>query len=750
MTATTTRLLRLATAAAATLIISAAPAFAATHYASPSGSASHWPCTSAASPCDLITAIQGTGNSAQPSPGDQVVIEPGNYLYTNTEISAPVAENISGAPGQSAPYIQDTITEPGPDNEPQTALTVGGDRLAYVKVAVINQEDPGDAEGNSAVKSRGGELFDDDVFSGTGPYSIAAYLTGDDKLKDSVASANGQGTGGIGVLIEGATDAILRNVTAAAVGAGADAIETVSDVCFTNPPAIVNVVNTIAYSQSGSSFVAAHSNPTLCAPGTLGVIYYQVGYSDFNPNSNSFSSGSGLVSDGGNINATPSFFNVLNDFRELKGSPTIDAGTNDPQDGLSDPDGRWRDLGTAPDMGAYEFPAPLPETDLATRVTTASGTLTGQIDDEAANLKGSYYFLYGPSPSSFNNSHYVPSPEGTFQASTTMPDVQGVSAVLGGLSPSTTYYYELIAQDADGTTAGSVESFTTAALGTHQLHVDFAGSGAGIVDVPGTDACDADCTLNVTSGNSYTLTVKPFAGSEFTGWSGDGCSGTSTCTVKMTADETVTATFGGTPPSTARLSVAFGGAGKGTVTVTGNPACTSACGFTLPTGHDYTLTAAPSPGSTFAGWAGGFCSGTGPCTVTLNGDISATATFDEAGAHVRPASIGRFSLSGVAKRKPKLSFTITAGSHALTKLLVTLPNDLEFGAIKHGLTVSAKSELKLEHGRLAITLSSPEQSVRVAIGGAALKIRRKAHRKHSLLVIATDTTGATTALAYRA
>jgi hypothetical protein len=40
-----------------------------------------------------------------------------------------------------------------------------------------------------------------------------------------------------------------------------------------------------------------------------------------------------------------------------------------------------------------------------------------------------------------------------------------------------------------------------------------------------------------------------------------------------------------------------------------------------------TLTAAADSGSSFAGWSGGGCSGTGTCTVTVNSDQTVTATF---------------------------------------------------------------------------------------------------------------------------
>lgn len=88
---------------------------------------------------------------------------------------------------------------------------------------------------------------------------------------------------------------------------------------------------------------------------------------------------------------------------------------------------------------------------------------------------------------------------------------------------------------------------------------------------------------------------------------------------------------GGNPPPTRTLSVAVSGGGSGTVT--SSPAgisCTSGsasgCSATFAQDAAVTLTAAPSVGSDFAGWAGA-CAGTGTCPVVLGSDLAVTATF---------------------------------------------------------------------------------------------------------------------------
>jgi Divergent InlB B-repeat domain len=85
----------------------------------------------------------------------------------------------------------------------------------------------------------------------------------------------------------------------------------------------------------------------------------------------------------------------------------------------------------------------------------------------------------------------------------------------------------------------------------------------------------------------------------------------------------------GTTPRVFGLAVVKTGTGSGTVTsVPAGINCGSNCSASYPSGTAVTLTAAPASGSTFTGWTGGGCSGTGSCIVTLTAATSATATFD--------------------------------------------------------------------------------------------------------------------------
>jgi hypothetical protein len=77
------------------------------------------------------------------------------------------------------------------------------------------------------------------------------------------------------------------------------------------------------------------------------------------------------------------------------------------------------------------------------------------------------------------------------------------------------------------------------------------------------------------------------------------------------------------------LTVTEAGTGNGTVTSAPTGInCPTACSANFASGAQVTLTASPADGSTFAGWSGGGCAGTGTCVVTLNAATTVTATFN--------------------------------------------------------------------------------------------------------------------------
>jgi hypothetical protein len=160
------------------------------------------------------------------------------------------------------------------------------------------------------------------------------------------------------------------------------------------------------------------------------------------------------------------------------------------------------------------------------------------------------------------------------------------------------------------------------------LSVSKAGTGGGTVaSAPSGIDCGTSCVAVFDTGTEVTLTATPDATSTFEGWSG-GCTGTGPCVVTMSAARSVTATFKRIEHA---LTVAFpfSGTGNGTVSSSSQPeaiGCPVTCLASVYAGTSVTLTATPDVTSTFVGW-GGACTGTGPCTLTMDGPKAITVRF---------------------------------------------------------------------------------------------------------------------------
>ena len=128
----------------------------------------------------------------------------------------------------------------------------------------------------------------------------------------------------------------------------------------------------------------------------------------------------------------------------------------------------------------------------------------------------------------------------------------------------------------------------------------------------GTVSCTAAgvCTYTPAAGysgpDSFTYTIS------------DGQGGTDTATVNVTV----------TPADDRTLTVVKAGTGAGTVTsAPSGIACGVTCTETFSNATVVTLTASPAGGSTFTGWSGGGCSGSGSCVLPMTADTTVTATF---------------------------------------------------------------------------------------------------------------------------
>jgi hypothetical protein len=157
----------------------------------------------------------------------------------------------------------------------------------------------------------------------------------------------------------------------------------------------------------------------------------------------------------------------------------------------------------------------------------------------------------------------------------------------------------------------------------HLLTVDvFNGGGGTITSSPAAIFnCPTTCAAPFDQGSVVTLTAVPAPGAQILGWSGGGCSGTATtCQVTMSDARSVTVTFG------FPLTVSKGGAGQGTVSGNGI-SCGTDCTEVYPYATMVPLSASPDATSTFGGWSGPYCGGTGTCNLSMEGPRTVTATF---------------------------------------------------------------------------------------------------------------------------
>jgi hypothetical protein len=89
------------------------------------------------------------------------------------------------------------------------------------------------------------------------------------------------------------------------------------------------------------------------------------------------------------------------------------------------------------------------------------------------------------------------------------------------------------------------------------------------------------------------------------------------------------ARYDGVIPTPYLLTVAKAGTGTGAIdSLPAGISCGAVCSALYPSGTVVTLTATPGPGSGFAGWSGGGCTGTSPCQIAISAAQTVTATFN--------------------------------------------------------------------------------------------------------------------------
>jgi hypothetical protein len=119
------------------------------------------------------------------------------------------------------------------------------------------------------------------------------------------------------------------------------------------------------------------------------------------------------------------------------------------------------------------------------------------------------------------------------------------------------------------------------------------------------------------------------------------------------------------------LTVALQGRGAVTSNLPG-VACTASCTTEWDTGSSVTLTATPAAGQKLAGWAGGGCTGTSTCTVTLTQATQVGVLFGPPTFALRVGLTGRGVVRGAAGRVACPSrCAVAVPSYTATRLVAT-------------------------------------------------------------------------------
>ncbi len=182
--------------------------------------------------------------------------------------------------------------------------------------------------------------------------------------------------------------------------------------------------------------------------------------------------------------------------------------------------------------------------------------------------------------------------------------------------------------------ANEIKNVSVKFTRAYDVTVSRKGTGLGKVgSSPGGVLCLSNCSSTSAKFKeltNVTLTATPSKHFTFSGWSGD-CTGTGTCSLpSLSADKSVEAEF--TEMAKFDLTVTKSGGGQGTVKakqagINCGATCTTMAAKYYEGEVIELLVPVPSKGSTFGGWSGSGCSGTGTCLVTMSGAKSVNAEF---------------------------------------------------------------------------------------------------------------------------
>jgi predicted lipoprotein with Yx(FWY)xxD motif len=270
---------------------------------------------------------------------------------------------------------------------------------------------------------------------------------------------------------------------------------------------------------------------------------------------------------------------------------------------------------------------------------------------------GYYGYIYHPPQASCSVNQDLAQPLSTYTAPVNGKEITAwrTNATTGGGQEMTFKVFRRVGESTEYEVVGrdGPRMLTPASSSNERGHVNsFSGlhipvqPGDLIGLYPNNAATVHDACMYSSTGSSYLYSSTNLADTESAAFASS-----SSERLNVAADVFVD-TPGG--PAQHTLTIAFAGGGYGTVqsAPAGIEACNTTCSHAFDEGTHVTLTATPDSYSSFGGWSGGGCSGSGSCELTIGADTTVTAAFNLGSYVYPPGTYGEAGGGGAAVGSP--------------------------------------------------------------------------------------------------